>query len=117
MPGFVFQFLWVCISTKAGYHHRIRPMPQSLSVIPAFQNMKRKQEGRKRVKEWEHPTGWSHYLRNLRDRNIVIGEKSGTDQEPVFPHFLVCFWKLQIGTLIPVGLTHRVVAKMADEAR
>lgn len=48
MPGLVFQFLWVCISTKAGYHHGIRPMPQSLSVIPAFQNMK---ESRKEGKE------------------------------------------------------------------
>lgn len=92
-------------------------MPQSLSVIPAFQNMRRKQEGRKRVKELEHPTGWPHYLRNLRKRNIVLGEKSGTGEEPVFPHFLVCFQKLQMGTLIPVGLTHRAVTTTADEAR
>lgn len=46
-----------------------------------------------------------------------MGEKSGTDQEPVFPHFLVCFRKLQMGTLIPVSLTHRAVAKMAEDGR
>lgn len=45
------HFYQSCLSVIMG----LGPMPLSLSVFPAFQIMKRKQEGKKRVKELEQP--------------------------------------------------------------